>query len=192
MAEFWSEKRVVISPDAASLADSVAARLLGRLAKQTADGLDAHVSLTGGSMGGAVLAAAAKHPEAREGRLVARPLLVERRALGPARRRRPQREAGSRGAPRPARAARRQHPRDRRERRRSRTGCRGRGVCRRARALRLGRGRCLAVLRRVLPRRRPRRAHRVAVPGSRRDPRDRPSGAAPCGTPPSRRRSASR
>src|SRR6478609_7731264 len=63
MAEFWSEKRVVISPDAASLADSVAARLLGRLAKQTADGLDAHVSLTGGSMGGAVLAAAAKHPK---------------------------------------------------------------------------------------------------------------------------------
>lgn len=63
MAEFWSEKRVVISPDAASLADSVAARLLGRLAKQTSDGLDAHVSLTGGSMGGAVLAAAAKHPK---------------------------------------------------------------------------------------------------------------------------------
>src|SRR3954451_8249024 len=63
MAEFWSEKRVVISPDAASLADSGAARLLGRLAKQTAEGLDAHVSLTGGSMGGAVLAAAAKHPK---------------------------------------------------------------------------------------------------------------------------------
>jgi len=63
MAEFWSEKRVVISPDAASLANSVAARFLGRLAKQTADGLDAHVSLTGGSMGGAVLAAAAKHPK---------------------------------------------------------------------------------------------------------------------------------
>ena len=63
MAEFWSEKRVVISPDAASVAGSVAARLLGRLAKQTEDGLDAHVSLTGGSMGGAVLAAAAKHPK---------------------------------------------------------------------------------------------------------------------------------
>jgi 6-phosphogluconolactonase len=63
MAEFWSEKRVVISPDPASLANSVAARLLGRLAKQTADGHDAHVSLTGGSMGGAVLAAAAKHPK---------------------------------------------------------------------------------------------------------------------------------
>lgn len=63
MAEFWSEKRVVISPDPASLANSVAARLLGRLAKQTADGRHAHVSLTGGSMGGAVLAAAAKHPK---------------------------------------------------------------------------------------------------------------------------------
>ena len=63
MAEFWSEKRVVISPDASALADSVAARLLGRLCKQTAEGLDAHISLTGGSMGGAVLAAAARHPK---------------------------------------------------------------------------------------------------------------------------------
>jgi len=63
MAEFWSEKRVVISPDAASLATSVAARLVGRLAKQTAEGLDAHISLTGGSMGGAVLAAAARNPK---------------------------------------------------------------------------------------------------------------------------------
>lgn len=63
MAEFWSEKRVVISPDPASLADSVAARLLGRLAKITVEGRDAHVSLTGGSMGSAVLAAAARHPK---------------------------------------------------------------------------------------------------------------------------------
>lgn len=62
MAEFWSEKRVVISPDPATLADSVAARMLGRLAKITAEG-DAHVSLTGGSMGSAVLAAAARHPK---------------------------------------------------------------------------------------------------------------------------------
>ncbi|WP_345802403.1 6-phosphogluconolactonase [Microbacterium sp. AZCO] len=62
MAEFWSEKRVVISPDPATLADSVAARLLNRLAKITEEGRDAHVSLTGGSMGSAVLAAAARHP----------------------------------------------------------------------------------------------------------------------------------
>jgi len=63
MAEFWSEKRVVISPDTASLATSVAARLVGRLVAQTEEGLDTHISLTGGSMGGAVLAAAAKHPK---------------------------------------------------------------------------------------------------------------------------------
>jgi 6-phosphogluconolactonase len=63
MAEFWTEKRVVVSPDPATLADSVAARFLARLAKITAEGRDAHVSLTGGSMGSAVLAAAARHPK---------------------------------------------------------------------------------------------------------------------------------
>ena len=64
MAEFWSEKRVVISPDAgipcrAPWPHAFSAGLPSR----RADGLDAHVSLTGGSMGGAVLAAAAKHPK---------------------------------------------------------------------------------------------------------------------------------
>jgi 6-phosphogluconolactonase len=63
MAEFSSEKRVVVSADPAALADSVAARFLNRLAKITADGRIAHVSLTGGSMGSAVLAAAARHPK---------------------------------------------------------------------------------------------------------------------------------
>lgn len=63
MAEFWSEKRVVISPDPSALAHSVAARLIGRLLKITAEGRDAHISLTGGSMGAAVLAAAAHHPK---------------------------------------------------------------------------------------------------------------------------------
>ncbi|MEU1973274.1 6-phosphogluconolactonase [Microbacterium sp. NPDC019599] len=63
MAEFWSEKRVVIRPDPADLAESVAARFVSRLGKQIAQGLDVHVSLTGGSMGSAVLAAAARSPK---------------------------------------------------------------------------------------------------------------------------------
>jgi len=62
MAEFWTEKRVVISSDPTSLAESVAARFLSRVAKRTADGELAHIALTGGSMGAAVLAAAARHP----------------------------------------------------------------------------------------------------------------------------------
>ncbi len=62
MAEFIIEKRVVISADAAALAESVAARFLNRLAKCGAEGQLVHVSLTGGSMGSAVLAAAARHP----------------------------------------------------------------------------------------------------------------------------------
>src|SRR6478735_8444707 len=63
MAEFSTEKRVVISPDPATLADSVAARFLSRLVKMTAEGRTVHVSLTGGSMGSAVLAAASRHPK---------------------------------------------------------------------------------------------------------------------------------
>ena len=62
MVEAWAEKRVVISPDPSSLADSVAARFLSRIAKRVDEGKPAHVSLTGGSMGSAVLAAAAKNP----------------------------------------------------------------------------------------------------------------------------------
>ena len=62
MAEFIIEKRVVISDDPAALAESVAARFVNRLAKCAADGALVHVSLTGGSMGSAVLAAAARHP----------------------------------------------------------------------------------------------------------------------------------
>jgi len=62
MAEFIIEKRVVISDDPAALAESVAARFVNRLAKCAADGGLVHVSLTGGSMGSAVLAAAARHP----------------------------------------------------------------------------------------------------------------------------------
>ncbi len=60
MAEFFTEKRVVISPDPNGLADSVAARFLQRVAKKAADGQTVHVALTGGTMGIAVLAAAGR------------------------------------------------------------------------------------------------------------------------------------
>lgn len=60
MVEAWAEKRVVITPDPASLAESVAARFLSRVAKRVDEGKLAHISLTGGSMGSAVLAAAAR------------------------------------------------------------------------------------------------------------------------------------
>ncbi|SFI35445.1 MULTISPECIES: 6-phosphogluconolactonase [Microbacterium] len=62
MAEFWTEKRVVISPDADSLASSVAARFLDRVAKRTADGKRMHVALTGGAIGTHVLEAIGTHP----------------------------------------------------------------------------------------------------------------------------------
>ncbi|HEX5730446.1 6-phosphogluconolactonase [Microbacterium sp.] len=62
MAEFIIEKRVVISPDPAALAESVAARFVHRLAKRSSNGHLVHVSLTGGTMGSAVLAAASRHP----------------------------------------------------------------------------------------------------------------------------------
>jgi 6-phosphogluconolactonase len=62
MAEFSPEKRVVISTDPATLADSVASRLLSRILKRTAHGDIAHISLTGGWMASVVLAAIAAHP----------------------------------------------------------------------------------------------------------------------------------
>jgi len=60
MVEAWAEKRVVISADPTALAEAVAARFLNRVAKRVDEGGLAHVSLTGGSMGSAVLAAAAR------------------------------------------------------------------------------------------------------------------------------------
>ncbi len=63
MAEFYAEKRVVILPDPETLADSVAARFLDRVAKRAARGKKVHISLTGGVIGTAVLAAAAERPE---------------------------------------------------------------------------------------------------------------------------------
>ncbi|MDY0909908.1 6-phosphogluconolactonase [Microbacterium sp. CFBP9034] len=62
MVEGWAEKRVVITPDPSALAESVAARFLNRVTKRVDQGELAHVSLTGGSMGSAVLAAAARSP----------------------------------------------------------------------------------------------------------------------------------
>jgi 6-phosphogluconolactonase len=62
MVEAWAEKRVVISPDQQTLAESVAARFLSRVAKRVDEGKLAHISLTGGTMGSAVLAAAARSP----------------------------------------------------------------------------------------------------------------------------------
>jgi 6-phosphogluconolactonase len=66
MAENSTEKRVVISPDPSSLTESVAARLLNRVLKRQSEGKDVHISLTGGSMGGAVLSAAGRHPRAEQ------------------------------------------------------------------------------------------------------------------------------
>ncbi|GAA5209149.1 6-phosphogluconolactonase [Microbacterium kyungheense] len=64
MVEGWAEKRVVIAPDPATLADSVAARFLSRVSKRVDEGKLAHISLTGGSMGSRVLASAARSPRA--------------------------------------------------------------------------------------------------------------------------------
>lgn len=63
MAEFTAEKRVVISPDPQTLADAVAARFLERLASRRADRQRlSHISLTGGTIGIAVLRAAGANP----------------------------------------------------------------------------------------------------------------------------------
>lgn len=59
-------KQVVVRADPDRLAQAVARRLLSRIAKRVVDGKLAHVSLTGGSMGGRVLAAVAAHPRCAE------------------------------------------------------------------------------------------------------------------------------
>lgn len=65
MADFANEKRVVISPDPEVLAQAVASRFLTRIGKRLDDGKTVHVSLTGGSMGGAVLAAVGRDARAQ-------------------------------------------------------------------------------------------------------------------------------
>lgn len=57
-----AEKRVVVEPTPAALASSVAERFLTRVRARTRNGRIAHISLTGGSMGAAVLQATAEHP----------------------------------------------------------------------------------------------------------------------------------
>lgn len=62
MADYTNEKRVVIAADPDALASSVASRFIARVKKRANAGKTVHVSLTGGSMGSAVLAAAARDP----------------------------------------------------------------------------------------------------------------------------------
>lgn len=62
MAQLWTEKRVVVSPDKATLAAAVAGRLLDRLIRRSAAGKTTHIALTGGSIGTEVLRVAGAHP----------------------------------------------------------------------------------------------------------------------------------
>ena len=61
-----AEKRVVVEATPAALAERVADRFLSRLRARTRNGRIAHVALTGGSMGGAVLRAVREHPRSAE------------------------------------------------------------------------------------------------------------------------------
>lgn len=54
--------RVAVSDDKASLAETVAATFVGKLAQLTQQNPVVHISLTGGSMGSAVLERASEHP----------------------------------------------------------------------------------------------------------------------------------
>ncbi|MER7797834.1 6-phosphogluconolactonase [Microbacterium sp. NPDC096154] len=56
-----TDRRVVVLPDKAQLAENVANRFVGKIAQLTQEGRTVHVSLTGGSMGSAVLQATAEH-----------------------------------------------------------------------------------------------------------------------------------
>lgn len=60
--EASAEKRVVVASTPAALADHVADRFLTRVRARTRNGRIAHIALTGGSMGAAVLRAVAVHP----------------------------------------------------------------------------------------------------------------------------------
>ena len=66
MASDSPAKRVVIGADPASLARLVADRFLVRVQARIRDGRVAHIALTGGSMGSAVLQAVAEDPRTAE------------------------------------------------------------------------------------------------------------------------------
>lgn len=66
MAQLWTEKRVVISSDAAALASDVADRLAVRLIRRSVAGKTSHLLLTGGVIGTAVLRALGTHPRRGE------------------------------------------------------------------------------------------------------------------------------
>lgn len=61
-----AEKRVVVEPTPAALATSVAERFLTRVRARTRNGRIAHIALTGGSMGAAVLSATAANPRSAQ------------------------------------------------------------------------------------------------------------------------------
>ncbi|MBO9626472.1 MAG: 6-phosphogluconolactonase [Microbacterium sp.] len=61
-----AEKRVVVESTPAALAARVADRFLTRLKARTRNGRIAHIALTGGSMGGAVLKATAEDPRSQD------------------------------------------------------------------------------------------------------------------------------
>lgn len=58
-----AEKLVVVEPTPAAVAARVADRFITRITARTRNGRLAHIALTGGSMGGSVLAAVAEHPK---------------------------------------------------------------------------------------------------------------------------------
>lgn len=58
MSEFRAEKRVVVRPDAQTLAASVAKRFFQRVSSRAAEGKTTHILLSGGTAGTAVLQAA--------------------------------------------------------------------------------------------------------------------------------------
>jgi len=62
MAEMQVDKRVVISPDPATLAADVARRLIQRIVKRTSEGKVTHIALTGGTIGTRVLEAVGDDP----------------------------------------------------------------------------------------------------------------------------------
>lgn len=66
MAQLWTEKRVVISAGAETLASDVAERLIVRLIRRSLAGKTSHLVLTGGNIGTDVLRAAGAHPRRAE------------------------------------------------------------------------------------------------------------------------------